>query len=110
MQSVSLSPGNRSANEIISTDNVSGSRRDLIIKGLAACAAFSSCVSPVAVAAESSSSFKPGTVFLTGRFPKVPGDKPRDPSDTKGTRKDTGFLRSVSDCKVCSGMLLLLLF
>lgn len=42
----------------------------------------------------------PGTTFISGRQPKVPGAKKRDPNDTKGTKKDPNFLRSVSDCKV----------
>jgi hypothetical protein len=29
----------------------------------------------------------------------VPGQKPRDKDDVKGTRKDPNFLRSVADCK-----------
>jgi len=41
------------------------------------------------------------TIFLTGKSPKVPGQKPKDKSDVSGTRKDPKFLRSVSDCKVC---------
>lgn len=39
------------------------------------------------------------TKWLTGKRPKAPGEKPRDPKDTKGTRKDPSFLRSLSDCK-----------
>lgn len=39
------------------------------------------------------------TIWLTGKAPKVPGEKPKDKSDTKGTRKDPSFLRSISDCK-----------
>lgn len=42
----------------------------------------------------------PGTNFFTGKPPKVPGAKKRDPNDTKGTKKDPSFLRSVSNCKV----------
>jgi hypothetical protein len=39
------------------------------------------------------------TVYLTGKAPKVPGQKPKDKSDVSGTRKDPKFLRSLSDCK-----------
>ena len=39
------------------------------------------------------------TIWLTGKTPKVPGQKPKDKNDTRGTRKDSGFLRSISDCK-----------
>jgi hypothetical protein len=50
-----------------------------------------------AVAADDASS---KTIYLTGKRPKVPGEKPKgDPNDTKGTRKDPNFLRSISDCK-----------
>lgn len=38
-------------------------------------------------------------VYLTGKTPKVPGQKPRDKGDTSGTRKDPNFLRSIADCK-----------
>eukprot|EP00956_Cyclotella_meneghiniana_P031337 scaffold81936_cov56-Cyclotella_meneghiniana.AAC.8 len=47
---------------------------------------------PPATAAES-------TIWKTGRAPEIPGQKPRDKSDTKGTRKDPNFLRSIADCK-----------
>jgi hypothetical protein len=49
-----------------------------------------------AVAAEEK---KESTVYLTGKSPKVPGQKPKDKSDVGGTRKDPKFLRSLSDCK-----------
>ena len=39
------------------------------------------------------------TIWLTGKAPKVPGQKPKDKNDPKGTRKDPNFLRSISDCK-----------
>ena len=42
---------------------------------------------------------KGDTVWKTGKSPIVPGEKPRDKSDVKGTRKDPAFLRSLSDCK-----------
>jgi len=51
-----------------------------------------------AAAADSSSSGE-ATIWLTGKAPKVPGQKPRDKNDVKGTRKDPSFLRSISDCK-----------
>jgi hypothetical protein len=57
-----------------------------------------------AAAASSSPSSSSGggeyTIWKTGRAPIVPGQKPRDKDDVKGTRKDPNFLRSVSDCKV----------
>jgi len=39
------------------------------------------------------------TIWLTGKAPKVPGQKPKDKGDTSGTKKDPNFLRSISDCK-----------
>jgi hypothetical protein len=54
-----------------------------------------SLVPAVAVAADE----KEKTVYLTGKTPKVPGQKPKDKNDTSGTRKDPKFLRSLSDCK-----------
>jgi hypothetical protein len=42
---------------------------------------------------------KASTLWLTGKAPKVPGQKPKDKNDVSGTRKDPKFLRSLSDCK-----------
>ena len=39
------------------------------------------------------------TTYLTGKEPKVPGQKPREKNDVSGTKKDPKFLRSISDCK-----------
>lgn len=40
------------------------------------------------------------TIYITGKAPQVPGQKPaKDKNDVKGTRKDPNFLRSISDCK-----------
>ena len=39
------------------------------------------------------------TIWLTGKAPKVPGQKPKDKGDYSGTKKDPNFLRSISDCK-----------
>ncbi|KAL7529636.1 hypothetical protein ACHAXR_003067 [Thalassiosira sp. AJA248-18] len=39
------------------------------------------------------------TIWKTGKAPIVPGQKPKDKGDTKGTKRDPGFLRSISDCK-----------
>mmetsp|Transcript_12239 Transcript_12239/g.17947 ORF Transcript_12239/g.17947 Transcript_12239/m.17947 type:complete len:145 (-) Transcript_12239:2000-2434(-) len=50
---------------------------------------------PEAIAEGSKSS----TIWLTGKAPKVPDEKPKDKSDTKGTKRDPSFLRSISDCK-----------
>lgn len=40
-----------------------------------------------------------GIIWKTGRSPQIPGQKPKDKGDVKGTRKDPSFLRSISDCK-----------
>ena len=47
-----------------------------------------------AIAAEGGS-----TKFISGKTPVVPGQKPPDKSNTKGTRKDPDFLRSIADCR-----------
>ncbi len=58
---------------------------------------------PAAAAAAAASFSSSGggeyTIWKTGRAPIVPGQKPRDKDDVKGTRKDPNFLRSVADCK-----------
>lgn len=45
------------------------------------------------------SSTSGATIWKTGKAPEVPGQKPKDKSDTKGTKKDPNFLRSIADCK-----------
>jgi hypothetical protein len=55
---------------------------------------------PTAAAAASASAEKGGpTIWQSGKAPQVPGQKPKDKNDVKGTRKDPSFLRSISDCK-----------
>ena len=54
---------------------------------------------PEEAQAAAASSYVPGTIWNTGKQPKVPGQKPKDKNDTSGTRKDGNFLRSVADCK-----------
>ena len=49
--------------------------------------------------ASAADNYAKGTVWLTGKYPQVPGQKPHDKKDVKGTRKDANFLRSISDCK-----------
>lgn len=39
------------------------------------------------------------TIWMTGKMPMIPGQKPKDKNDVTGTRKDPNFLRSLSDCK-----------
>ena len=38
-------------------------------------------------------------MWITGKEPLRPGQKPRDKKDVSGTRKDPNFLRSLADCK-----------
>jgi len=52
-----------------------------------------------ALAATDDAPGQEATVWLTGKAPRVPGQKPRDKNDVRGTRRDPNFLRSVSDCK-----------
>ena len=54
---------------------------------------------PEEAQAAAASSYVPGTIWNTGKQPKVPGQKPKDKNDASGTRKDGNFLRSVADCK-----------
>lgn len=75
------------------------SRREALFKtaglflGIAATVATTTAVEPAnAVDAEK-------TIYLTGKAPKVPGQKPKEKGDTSGTKKDPKFLRSISDCK-----------
>ena len=42
---------------------------------------------------------KEPTIYKSGKTPIVPGQKPKDKNDVSGTRKDPGFLRSLSNCK-----------
>lgn len=47
----------------------------------------------------------PSTKYYTGKQPVVPGGKPREKGDVKGTKKDPQFLLSISQCKVRRGFL-----
>lgn len=38
-------------------------------------------------------------IWKSGKAPIVPGQKPKDSNDVKGTRKDPDFLRSIATCK-----------
>lgn len=46
----------------------------------------------------------PSTKYYTGKQPVVPGGKPREKGDVKGTKKDPQFLLSISQCKVRRGI------
>ena len=81
--------------------------RRAFVKNLASAVAIGAFSSVAAItgspeeaqAAAASSSYVPGTIWQTGKQPKVPGQKPKDKNDTSGTRKDGNFLRSIADCK-----------
>ena len=74
-----------------------GSRRSAIssVVTLGSIAIMLGASSEGALATDASES----TIWKTGRAPIVPGQKPKEKGDTKGTRKDPSFLRSVSDCR-----------
>ena len=89
-------------------DNISSSRRALFSK-IASSTLFALGGSQVllatnddnnvaAFAAEDSGA----TIWKSGKQPIVPGKKPKDKNDTSGTRRDSEFLRSISNCKVCT--------
>ena len=50
----------------------------------------------IALAADENSK---ATIYRTGKAPIVPGQKPQDKNDVKGTKKDPNFLRSIADCR-----------
>lgn len=69
------------------------SRRRMFLRTVGLIAGLATTMDSRALAADEA------TVFLTGKAPKVPGQKPKDKNDVNGTRKDPKFLRSISDCK-----------
>jgi len=50
-------------------------------------------------AADASTRTATKTIYISGKTPLVPGQKPKDKNETAGTRRDPNFLRSLSDCK-----------
>lgn len=54
---------------------------------------------PAAAATTSGATTTAATVYKSGKTPIVPGQKPRDKGDVRGTRKDPDFLRSIADCR-----------
>lgn len=94
-QSSDVSLHNQSAIQ----SNRSLSRRDLA-KSLTT-SLFSAGLFSAAMLSSPDASFADtgATIWKTGKAPEVPGQKPKDKSDTKGTRKDPNFLRSIADCK-----------
>lgn len=69
------------------------SRRQLLSK-VAICA-----LANAAAASQVQLASAEDTIWLTGKMPKIPGQKPKEKNDVSGTRKDPNFLRSLSDCK-----------
>jgi hypothetical protein len=53
----------------------------------------------VAAPAIAASADESTTVYISGKPPQVPGTKPPDKNNVKGTRKDPDFLRSIADCR-----------
>jgi hypothetical protein len=80
------------------TNNVSSPRRSLfnaILIGIGV-----TTTSTLNGPAEAIEQPKPDDIiWMTGKMPIIPGQKPKDKSDVTGTRKDPSFLRSLSDCK-----------
>jgi len=64
-------------------------------------AAMNFCLMGAAVPAvfAADASFPPGTKYISGKAPVIPGEEAKKSDSTKGTRKDPDFLRSISDCK-----------
>lgn len=57
---------------------------------------------PSSIAADSP--LPPGTKYISGKTPLAPGEVKKKSDNTKGTRKDPDFLRSIADCRnQCQG-------
>ena len=52
---------------------------------------------PVVIAADAPR--PPGTKYVSGKSPIIPGEAKKKSDSTKGTRKDPDFLRSIADCR-----------
>mmetsp|Transcript_26440 Transcript_26440/g.57937 ORF Transcript_26440/g.57937 Transcript_26440/m.57937 type:complete len:203 (-) Transcript_26440:242-850(-) len=67
-----------------------------------AAAAMNICLAGVGVPAAiagGAESYPPGTKYISGKKPLAPGETATKTDNTKGTRKDPDFLRSVADCR-----------
>lgn len=88
-----------------STDDESSSSAFASRRNFLSAAAMNICLLGAAAPAMAAPSPTPdeeqtkATIYRSGKQPMVPGQKPRDKGDTKGSRKDPDFLRSISDCK-----------
>jgi len=94
---------NKDSNEGVAAINVSSTRREafrkiisssfLVIGG--AGMTLYPTQDDIAIAAEE----KESIIWKSGKSPQIPGKKPKDKNDTSGTRKDSDFLRAISNCK-----------
>lgn len=79
--------------------SAASSRRDWTKRAFSAMVGVGITVTTAASTEPALAAEKGDIIWKTGKSPIVPGQKPRDKSDVKGTRKDPSFLRSISDCK-----------
>jgi hypothetical protein len=75
-------------------DGNNSRRRFLNVAAMNVCLVGAAATVPSVFAADS-------TKYISGKTPQIPGTeaKKKSDGDTKGTRKDPNFLRSISDCK-----------
>jgi hypothetical protein len=85
-----------STNSVSDDSTILSSRRRWFGNALVVTATY---VSPLLIRPAESAADEGDTIWQTGKPPKVPGQKPRDKNDVRGTRKDPNFLRSLADCK-----------
>lgn len=80
-------------------DNIMLSRREWSKSAFSALIAGAGSLAAISVTPKQAGAAE-DIVWKTGRTPQIPGQKPKDnKGDTKGTKKDPSFLRSISDCK-----------
>lgn len=89
---ISFSSIDNGADVVSSRRNAMLTFGSIVVGGLA-----TSVVPGYAIAADANEQEK--TIWLTGKPPKIPGQNPKNKGDLSGTKKDPGFLRSISDCK-----------
>jgi len=82
----------KSSEEGAAASNVHETRRRFL-SAAAMNICFLGASAPAIAAAETS------TRYISGKPPQVPGQKPQDKSNLKGTKKDPDFLRSIADCR-----------
>ena len=112
LQSTFLSGGEKEATTVLAEDpspnSIAITRRALLGAATIHSCLIGGCICAVAQptrvgAAEnetpSSTTATTATIYKSGKTPIVPGEKPKDKNDVRGTRKDPDFLRSVADCR-----------